>query len=123
MKALGSNRDGYSLMEAMVALFVLAIASTALLLATRAHIDGVGGLEDRVTAQWVAENRLAELMLGDQAAQSGNVTMMGRDWVVSVQRSPTDDPDLLAVEIIVSRNGQQDVHARLNGFIDRGATV
>ena len=63
-------------MEAMVALFVLAVASTGLLLATRAHIDSVGGLEDRVAAQWIAENRLAELNLGDPAAAQGEVAHM-----------------------------------------------
>ena len=115
------QRSGYSLMEAMVALFVLAISATALLLATRTHIDGVAGLENRVTAQWVAENRLAELTLGDPAAQSGNVVMMGQDWVVTAKTRSTDDPDLMAVEITVSRAGQTDVHARLNGFIDREA--
>jgi len=110
-------------MEAMVALFVLAISATALLLATRSHIDGVGDLENRVTAQWVAENRLVELGLGDPAAQSGNVEMMGRDWLVTVTQRSTDDPDLMAVEITVSLGGQTDVHARLHGFIDKGAAV
>lgn len=118
-----SPRAGYSLMEAMVALFVLAISATALLLATRSHIDGVGDLENRVTAQWVAENRLVELGLGDPSAQSGNVEMMGRDWVVTVKQRPTDDPDLMAVEITVSLGGQPDVHARLHGFIDKGGAV
>ena len=37
MSAAVPVRSGYSLMEAMVALFVLAVASTGLLLATRAH--------------------------------------------------------------------------------------
>jgi len=115
-------RAGYSLMEAMVALFVLAVASTGLLLATRAHIDGVGGLEDRVTAQWIAENRLVELGLADPAASQEQVRMMGRDWRVRVQQRPTDDPDLAAVEIAVSRLNRTGVAARLSGFVDTGAT-
>ena len=113
-------RDGYSLMEAMVALFVLAIASSALLLATRAHIDMVGGLEDRVTAQWIAENRLSELALADPLPD--RVQMMGRNWTIRVDRRPTDDPDLVAVNILVSREGRSNVSARLSGFIDTGAT-
>ncbi len=115
------SRDGYSLMEAMVALFILAIASSALLLATRAHIDTVGGLEDRVTAQWIAENRLSELSLADPVLD--RVQMMGRDWDVRVERRATDDPDLVAVNILVSRAGRSNVAARLSGFIDTGATA
>ena len=122
MTPASQARAGYSLMEAMVALFVLAVASTALLLATRAHIDSVGGLEDRVTAQWIAENRLTELGLADPAAGQEQVRMMGRDWRVQVLRRPTDDPDLTAVEIAVSRLGRSDVAARLSGFVDTGAT-
>ena len=40
MRAAATRRGGYSLMEAIVALFVLAVASTGLLMATQAHIDG-----------------------------------------------------------------------------------
>ena len=123
MKRERTQRQGYSLMEAMVALFVLAVASTGLLLATRSHIDSVGGLEDRVTAQWIAENRLAELNLGDPAAAQTRVEMLGRRWSVEVTRTATDDPDLIAVEIAVSREGGAASLARLSGFIDAEASA
>lgn len=123
MSAAVPVRSGYSLMEAMVALFVLAVASTGLLLATRAHIDSVGGLEDRVAAHWIAENRLAELNLGDPAAAQGEVEMLGRRWRVEVTRTATDDPDLIAVEIAVSREGGASSLARLSGFVDAEASA
>jgi len=113
------KRTGYSLMEAIVALFVLAVASTGLLMATQAHIDGVRGLEDRVVAQWIAENRLAELAIGETPADQ--VRMMNTDWTVRAERRATDDPDLQAVDISVSRGGSTSVAARLSGFIDAGA--
>jgi len=115
------TRAGYSLMEAVVALFVLAVASTGLLVATQAHIDGVRGLQERVIAQWIAENRLAELTLTDTPADA--VQMMGLDWSVRVDRRPTADPDLQAVDITVSRAGVDQPAARLNGFIDVGAAL
>ena len=112
-------RHGYSLMEAIVALFVLAIASTGLLVATQAHIDGVRGLEERVVAQWVAENRLVELTLGEISPD--DVEMMGATWRVRTARTTTDDPDLQAVHIRVSRSGSASAAARLSGFVDTGA--
>jgi len=112
-------RAGYSLMEAIVALFVLAVASTGLLVALQAHIDGVRGLEDRVVAQWVAENRLAELAVGEPEVE--RVRMMGVDWIVRAQRSGTDDPELQAVELTVARAGASSPSARLSGFVDVGA--
>ena len=119
MRAAATRRGGYSLMEAIVALFVLAVASTGLLMATQAHIDGVRGLEDRVVAQWIAENRLAELTIGE--APPDTVRMMNVDWTVRTDRRPTDDPDLQAVDIFVSRAGSASAAARLSGFIDAGA--
>lgn len=112
-------RAGYSLMEAIVALFVLAVASTGLLVALQAHVDGVRGLEDRVVAQWIAENRLAELSVGDPEAP--RVRMMGVDWQVRADRSATEDPDLQGVEVRVTRDGAPSPSARLSGFVDAGA--
>lgn len=119
MRARRGRRAGYSLMEAIVALFVLAVASTGLLMATQAHIDGVRGLEDRVVAQWIAENRLAELAIGESPPDQ--VRMMNVDWVVRTERRPTDDPDLQAVEVLVSRAGAASAAARLSGFVDAAA--
>lgn len=115
------RRDGYSLMEAMVALFILAVATVGLTRATQTHIDGVRGLEQRVIAQWVAENRLVELNLEGAAAAPArsNVRMMDRDWAVDVATRATDDPDLLAVEIAVAEAGTTGATVRLSGFVDR----
>lgn len=115
------RRDGYSLMEAMVALFILAVATVGLTRATQTHIDGVRGLEQRVIAQWVAENRLVELNLeGATAAPArSTVRMMDRDWAVDVATRATDDPDLLAVDVAVAEAGTTGATVRLSGFVDR----
>lgn len=115
------GRDGYSLMEAMVALFILAVATVGLTRATQTHIDGVRGLEQRVIAQWVAENRLVELNLEGAAAlpARSTVRMMDRDWAVDVATRATDDPDLLAVDVAVAEAGTTGATVRLSGFVDR----
>ena len=115
------GRDGYSLMEAMVALFILAVATVGLTRATQTHIDGVRGLEQRVIAQWVAENRLVELNLEGAAATPARSTvrMMDRDWSVDVATRTTDDPDLLAVDVAVAEAGTTGATVRLSGFVDR----
>lgn len=113
-------RAGYSLMEAMVALFILAVATVGLTRATQTHIDGVRGLEQRVVAQWVAENRLVELNLaGAVAPTASTVRMMDRDWTVNVRTRATDDPDLLAVDVAVAEAGTTGATVRLSGFVDR----
>lgn len=118
---MGARRSGYSLMEALVALFILAIATVGLTRATQAHVDGVRGLEDRVVAQWVAENRLTELNLkgGAAAPDVSTVTMMAREWDVQVSRRATEDPDLIAVEVAVGPAGSGEQTIQLSGFVDR----
>ncbi len=120
MIARPAFRQGYSLMEAMVALFILAVATVGLTRATQTHIDGVRGLEQRVVAQWIAENRLVELNLeGGVVANVSTVRMMDRDWSVDVQTRATDDPDLLAVDVAVAEAGTTGATVRLSGFVDR----
>jgi general secretion pathway protein I len=108
-------------MEALVALFILAVATVGLTQATQAHVDGVRGLEDRVVAQWVAENRLTELNLrgGASMPDATTVTMLDRQWDVRVSRRATEDPDLVSVDVAVGPAGSGTETLRLSGFVDR----
>ena len=58
-----SRNRAFTLVEVMVALAVVAIAVPALLLTLSQQIDGTRYLQDRIQAQWIAANRLAELRL------------------------------------------------------------
>lgn len=119
-----ADRAGYSLMEAIVALFILAIVAVGLTRATQSHIDGVRGLEQRAVAQWVAQNRLIELGLAGGGRPGGapsTVRMMDRDWAVQSRSRATDDPDLLAIDVVVSEAGRTGPAVQLSGFVDRMA--
>jgi general secretion pathway protein I len=113
---------GFSLVEAMVALLVLAVASAGLVGATQAHIDTIRGLEARAAAQWVAENRLVELSLQRAPIPTAEqaVEMLGRNWRVAVQAKPTDDPELLAVQVSVRDPAAAAPTVVMGGFVDAG---
>lgn len=110
------QQDGFSLIEALVALSVLAIASVGLMRAVESHIDSTRGLELRQAAMWVAENRLAELELGE--AGGDRVEMLGRQWRVDVQRERTDDPEIEKIRVTVFGAGDAAPLASLDGFVD-----
>ncbi|MFN3311972.1 MAG: type II secretion system minor pseudopilin GspI [Hyphomonas sp.] len=111
---------GFTLIETLVALSVLALSGVALMGATEAHVARIAALESRAAAQWVAENLLVELSLGsdDVAAPS---PMLGIAFTVSETRQRTADPDLQRIDILVSDPSTRQVSARLIGFLDRPA--
>ncbi|WNO54788.1 type II secretion system minor pseudopilin GspI [Stakelama saccharophila] len=117
------TEQGFSLIEALVALAILAIATVGLIRAVESHIDSTRGMELRATAMWVAENRMAELRIGDQQADAGQVPMLGRRWRVATTSRATDDPAIAAIHIDVYRADGTAALASLDGFLDIGDTV
>lgn len=116
-------QQGFTLIEALVALLILAVAAAGLIRAAEAHIDSIHGLETRAAAQLVAENRLVELGLSPRPPMPPEVEMLGRKWRVSVQERPTGDPDLRAVEVAVAPPGEAEPLVTLDGFVDAGTTT
>jgi general secretion pathway protein I len=112
---------GFTLLEALVALAIIAIASTALISAVEGHVDRVRGLEMRAAARWIAENRLAELgVSGKSPAGAGDrVEMLGQEMQVTETARSSADPDLRHVEIAVGPTAAAPLF-RLDGFLDRG---
>lgn len=114
---------GFSLIEALVALLVLAIAAAGLVRAAEAHVDSIRSLERRAAAQLVAQNRLAELSLPGASTSPETVDMLGSRWTVTVAETSTDDPDLAKLAVSVSAPGESDPVVTLDGFRDRGTTT
>jgi len=111
------GEDGFTLIETLVALVVLATSGVALLGATEAHIARIGALEARAAAQWVAENYLAEVKLGLDASPRPDA-VLGMDFIVSEQRSQTEDSDLERIDVTVTAATEGTSYAVLTGFID-----
>ncbi|WP_294058427.1 type II secretion system minor pseudopilin GspI [Sphingomonas sp.] len=109
---------GFSLVEAMVALAILAIAAVGLTRTVESHIDSTRGLERRAAAAWVAENRIAELRLGLDSGAGQQVEMMGQEWRVAVSEVRTDDPEILKARVEVYGAGETTPLASIVGFVD-----
>ena len=118
-----AGQEGFSIVEALAALAILAIATIGLVRAAEAHVDSIRALELRAAAQWVAENRLAELGLPGRPELTDEVEMLGHRWQVAVRTLATDDPDLHRVRIQVWRQGNEAPLMKLDGFVDAGTTT
>ena len=82
--------DGFTLIETLVALAVLATGAVALLGVVEDHTGRIAGLEDRVTLRWVAENRLAARHLGLEGQPAWDAGFGRRAAVTEAERTLTD---------------------------------
>lgn len=107
---------GFTLIEALVALAILATAAVSLLTATEAHVARITGLETRALAQIAAENHLAELEIG--AVPENPVVLLGRGFEIAVERIATGDPDLMRLDLAVRDEAGAQVLSGFTGFVD-----
>lgn len=99
------RQQGFTLLEVMIALAILAVASAGLVTAAGGYIKQSQRLEDKVFAAWAAENWLNELRLADSAPEVGELQaqaeMAGRQWLLSAQVTRTSAEQLSRLEIKV----------------------
>ena len=74
---------GFTLLETLVALAILAIALSAAFRAVGATTGSAEGLRDRLLADWVAQNRLAELRAAGAAFRPSGATRANKSRRVS----------------------------------------
>ncbi|MGV6848177.1 MAG: type II secretion system minor pseudopilin GspI [Marinibacterium sp.] len=109
--------SGFSLIEALVAMTVLAVSAATLLTTLEEHGRAHAAVSDRALALWIAENRLVEIELGLRDLQ-GVIIADGREWRVDTRFSGTADPDLARADISVAPvSGRASDLARLTGFV------
>ncbi len=102
---------GFTLVEVLVALAVVAMALPALLFSLNQQVDGTAYLRDKSLAGMVAANRLEEIRLISRARQelvkgqdSGVVELADQEWVWWVDSQPTEVDQFYRVEISVARD-------------------
>lgn len=122
--AAGGGR-GFTLVEVLVALAVVAIAMSAVLYGLGQGIDTSAALRDRTVALWVAQNRLAQHQLARAwpalDTTEGVTEMGGRAWHWREQVSATTEQDFRRVDIEVRAAPGGEALVRLTGFLARQA--
>ncbi len=113
-----SGARGFTLIEVLVALAVLAIALAAVLRAMGQSIDLTAQLRDRTLALWVAQERAVQHQLKrDWPAvdtTEGTMEMGDREWRWRERVSAVGDtPDLRRIDIEILAPRSPDVLARL----------
>lgn len=105
---------GFTLVEVMVALAVVAVALPALLVSLNQQVDNTGYLRDKSMAHMVAANKLEEVRILARARESllqgrdsGSERMADRDWYWWLSSTPTEVAQFYRVEIEVGLSEAQ----------------
>ena len=115
---------GFTLIEILVAVAVLAIALSAILSGMTHYASTASRLKQKTIALWVAHNRLTELELQSAPPALGNsdgdVSMASQQWKWFVEVKATPDPRLRRVDIRVQANETEGTLATLSAFFPSG---
>jgi general secretion pathway protein I len=117
------GQRGFTLIEVVVALFIVALGIGALLSTLTSSAGNLEHLRDKSLAQWVALNHVSEVRLGIAAASdgktSGEVQFAGTSWY---WRQEITDPGIAGmrrIDVSVSRSADAEAASLANavGFV------
>ena len=124
-----SRQRGFTLLEVLVALTVLAVALAALVKTGADHARNTSYLQERTLAHWAGQNLLTEFQTGMRVAaeggRTGDVTMGPYRYAYRVEisdytaTSPFPLPAVKRVDIRLwlADQGEQAQRANVSGFL------
>jgi len=120
------RRRGFTLVEVLVALAIVAVALAAGFRSVAQSADSATALKARTLALWVAENRLAAAQLESPAPalgdRGGNDLEAGATFTWHAAVIGTPNPAFRRVEITVAEAAHPDYAlARLVGYVGQSA--
>jgi len=116
-----SHNQGFTLIEVLVALAIVAIALSTIIAITSQDIMRVDSMQKRMFANWIAQNKLAENRLNNiknsVGTKDGSIIYAGSEWTWEIVTSKSGIENLLRMDVSVS-NANDDVAIRkLTGFV------
>ncbi|MDP3704488.1 MAG: GspI family T2SS minor pseudopilin variant LspI [Legionellaceae bacterium] len=100
---------GFTLIEVLLALVILAIALTALLKITGQIINNTNRIKEKSIKHWIAMQAVASIQLESVPISSNQATtkatnMLGQTWYWRAQLSPTAVKTMQKISITVSKS-------------------
>lgn len=120
---ISASAKGFTLVEVMIALSIVAMALPALIILVMTQVDGAAHIRNKTYAMWIAENELTRLTLLNNkelfpayklsTKDSGTADMMGLQWQWKFETS-------VAEEIPVKGIVRMDIDVAVLGLSEGG---
>lgn len=116
------------MIEVLVALVILAIIMLSVAMLCQHAIRFSSRIRDHLDATWIAENALAELQLGltslpkDSETQTKEETLDGIQWQWQASTAATKTPNILRVDISISKKNDSSFQYQYQGYTRGGDT-
>ncbi|MCW8826804.1 MAG: type II secretion system minor pseudopilin GspI [Gammaproteobacteria bacterium] len=109
---LSNAQRGFTLLEILVALAILATAMGALIKGGSESASTASYLRDKSYAHWVAQNRVVELQLTKKwlspGSHKGISQMAGEEWFWNIKASKTFDAAVQRIDVEVRRQREHE---------------
>ncbi len=103
---------GFTLLEVLVALAVVAVALAALIKVASNNVQNAIYLRDKTLAHWVAMNKITEYHVNREwlpvGERSGSSEMAEREWFWSILTATTEDSSTRRIEVSVRADEDQE---------------
>ncbi len=114
-------QSGFTLVEVLVALLIIAIALTTVTVTMGRMLTNANLMRDRTYASWIAQNRIAQMRaegtVPELGRTNGDVEFAGGEWDWEAVVSETGIERLLRIDVTVSHAGDDNAIRTVTGFI------
>lgn len=126
-KSIKQKNIGFTLLEVMIALLILAISLTAVYTALTQSIRNVNHLENKMFAQWVGMNILTQFQAGinkpsrDLQSTSGDMALFNHQWHWQADFTPLFKGQVIEVTVTIYKEDHVTALAHVEGFLNATA--
>ena len=116
-----SKAQGFTLVEVMVALAIVAFSLTAIAASMNQMIDAANTMRERTYASWIAQNKITEIRLEnvipEVSSTSGEIEYANTEWSWRAEISETGIENFYRIDVSISLAGSDYTIRTVTGFI------